>query len=134
MRLRAGDPAPRHTLDGPAHVVGNTELAVPYRTSVQKTAPPQPIPSTRSREVALSCNDPGASIIAPPGDSQHIDAVPAKRTHASGRPESECGTVGSYKRHQRRGETHRRGAGPQSVPSTASSPASGRRWPDDHLT
>jgi len=34
--------------------------------------------------VALSCNDPGASIIAPPGDSQHIDIVPAKtkRTHA----------------------------------------------------
>jgi len=34
--------------------------------------------------VALSCNDPGASIIAPPGDSQHIDIVPAKtkRTYA----------------------------------------------------
>jgi len=37
--------------------------------------------------------------------------VPAKRTHAGGRPESECGTVASYQRHQRRGET-RRGAGP----------------------
>ena len=55
--------------------------------------------------MALSCNDPGASIIAPTGDSQHVDAVPAKRTHAGGWPASECGTVASYQRHQRRGET-----------------------------
>ena len=114
MRLRAGDPAPRHTLDRPAHVVGNTELA--ERTDVSSEhAPPRAIPSTRCREVALSCNDPGVDH----RPAQHIDAVPAKRTHASGRPESECGTVASYKRHQRRGETHRRAAGPQSVPSTA---------------
>jgi len=27
--------------------------------------------------------------------------VPVKHTHAGGRPESGCGTVASYKRHQR---------------------------------
>ncbi len=32
------------------------------------------------------------------------------------------------------GRDPRRAAGPQSVPSTASTPASGRRWPYDHLT
>ena len=104
MRLRAGDPAPRHTLDRPAHVVGNTELAERAGRQFRK-----PLRHNRSLRLAAGkwrypATTP-ASIIAPPGDSQHIDAVPAKRTHAGGRPESECGTVASYQRHQRRGET-----------------------------
>jgi hypothetical protein len=105
MRLRAGDPAPRHTLDRPAHVVGNTELAVPYRTSVQKTAPPPAIPSTRCTGKWRYPATTPASIIAPPVTPSTSMLCPAKRTHAGGRPESECGTVASYKRHQRRGET-----------------------------
>ena len=133
MRLHAGDHrAPAHPEPagppGRQHGTGRT-----YRTSVQKTAPPQAIPSTRCREVALSCNDPG------------VDHRPARRL-----PAHRCCARQTHPRRRMAGirvrhrgllpatpaarRDPRRGAGPRSVPSTASTPASGRRWPDDHLT
>jgi hypothetical protein len=97
-------PRPDTPLVRPAHVVGNTELAERTGSQFRK-----PLRHKRSlRFAAGKWRYPATtptSIIAPPGDSQHIDTVPAKRTHAGGRPESECRTVASFKRHQRRGET-----------------------------
>jgi len=121
MRLRAGDHlAPAHP--GPAGPRGRQhELA--ERTGVSsenRSATSDPFDSLQG-EVALSCNDPGVDH-RPAGDSQHIDAVP-RQAHPRRRP------AGIRVRHRgllqatpAAGRDPRRAAGPQSVPSTASTP------------
>ena len=133
MRLRAGDHrAPAHPGDGrPTWSATRNWQNVPDVSSENRSATSDPVDSLQGSGVILQRPrrrssprpvTPSTSMLCPPGAPTPVDG--RNQSAAPWPPTSD--TSGAAR--------PRRGAGPRSVPSTASTLASGRGWPYDHLT